>query len=98
VDAQAAIYPRVVEELLRGRKETHWMWFILPQIASLGFSSMAQRFARLARGGRGLARAWLARARLVMTASEKTRNRYPWLSRRHEVPVNDVFAEAIAVF
>jgi len=45
VDAQAAIYPRVVEELSRGRKQTHWMWFIFPQIAGLGFSAMAQRFA-----------------------------------------------------
>ena len=44
VDAQASIY-RVVEELSRGRKQTHWMWFIFPQIASLGFSAMAQRFA-----------------------------------------------------
>jgi uncharacterized protein (DUF1810 family) len=45
VDAQASIYRQVVEELSRGRKQTHWMWFIFPQIAGLGFSAMAQRFA-----------------------------------------------------
>ena len=44
VDAQASIYRQVVEELSRGRKQTHWMWFIFPQIAGLGFSAMAQRF------------------------------------------------------
>jgi uncharacterized protein (DUF1810 family) len=35
VDAQAAVYRQVVEELSRGRKRTHWMWFIFPQIAGL---------------------------------------------------------------
>ena len=45
VDAQASIYREVVEELSRGRKRTHWMWFIFPQISGLGFSAMAQRFA-----------------------------------------------------
>ena len=45
VDAQASIYRQVVEELSRGRKQTHWMWFIFLQIAGLGFSAMAQRFA-----------------------------------------------------
>jgi len=45
VDAQQAVYPRVVMELSQGRKQSHWMWFIFPQIAGLGFSAMAQRFA-----------------------------------------------------
>jgi hypothetical protein len=45
VDAQAPVYRQVVEELSRGRKRTHWMWFIFPQIAGLGSSAMAQRFA-----------------------------------------------------
>ena len=45
VDAQAPVYRQVVEELSHGRKRTHWMWFIFPQIAGLGFSAMAQRFA-----------------------------------------------------
>jgi uncharacterized protein (DUF1810 family) len=45
LDAQAPIYPRVVEELTEGRKWTHWMWFIFPQIAGLGQSAVAQQFA-----------------------------------------------------
>ena len=45
VDAQAAVYLRVIEELRRGRKQSHWMWFVFPQIAGLGHSAMAQRFA-----------------------------------------------------
>jgi uncharacterized protein (DUF1810 family) len=45
VDAQAAVYSRVTEELRRGRKQSHWMWFIFPQIAGLGLSEIAQRFA-----------------------------------------------------
>ena len=45
VDAQASVYSRVVEELHGGRKRSHWMWFVFPQIAGLGHSEMAQRFA-----------------------------------------------------
>ncbi|MFH0302184.1 DUF1810 domain-containing protein [Bradyrhizobium sp. 31Argb] len=45
VDAQAPVYRQVVAELSRGRKQSHWMWFIFPQLAGLGFSAMAQRFA-----------------------------------------------------
>lgn len=43
--AQEPIYPTVVTELRAGRKESHWMWFIFPQFAGLGTSSMAQRYA-----------------------------------------------------
>ena len=45
IDAQAPVYPRVVAELRHGQKQSHWMWFIFPQLAGLGFSPMAQRFA-----------------------------------------------------
>jgi uncharacterized protein (DUF1810 family) len=45
VDAQAPVYPRVVAELRKGRKQSHWMWFIFPQLAGLGHSEMAQRYA-----------------------------------------------------
>jgi uncharacterized protein (DUF1810 family) len=45
LDAQAPIYRRVVEELTNGRKQTHWMWFIFPQVAGLGRSAMAQHYA-----------------------------------------------------
>jgi uncharacterized protein (DUF1810 family) len=45
LDAQSSVYPRVIDELRRGRKQSHWMWFIFPQLAGLGHSAMAQRFA-----------------------------------------------------
>ena len=45
VDAQAPVYDDVLGELRSGRKRTHWMWYIFPQVAGLGFSIMAQRFA-----------------------------------------------------
>ena len=45
VDAQAPVYSRVIAELRQGQKQSHWMWFIFPQLAGLGHSPMAQRFA-----------------------------------------------------
>ena len=45
VDAQAPVYQRVLAELGQGEKQSHWMWFIFPQLAGLGHSPMAQRFA-----------------------------------------------------
>ncbi|WNG20264.1 DUF1810 domain-containing protein [Cystobacter fuscus] len=38
-------YDRALAELRRGRKTSHWMWFVFPQIAGLGRSAMAQRYA-----------------------------------------------------
>jgi uncharacterized protein (DUF1810 family) len=82
VDAQASIYPQVVEELSRGRKRSHWMWFVFPQIAGVGFSAMAQRFAIGSRAERPLpilahdllGPHFIDCTRLVMGASEKTIN------------------------
>ena len=45
VDAQAPVYAQVLSELVQGRKRSHWMWFIFPQIAGLGHSAMARHFA-----------------------------------------------------
>ena len=45
VNAQSDVYDRVTDELTKGRKRTHWMWFIFPQLEGLGYSSMAQRYA-----------------------------------------------------
>ncbi|HET6619917.1 MAG TPA: DUF1810 domain-containing protein [Dongiaceae bacterium] len=45
VEAQAPVYGRVCDELRSGGKRSHWMWFIFPQIAGLGHSAMAQRYA-----------------------------------------------------
>ncbi len=45
VDAQHKIYGQVRDELQGGRKESHWMWFIFPQIKGLGASPTAQKYA-----------------------------------------------------
>ncbi len=45
VTEQDPVYDEVCAELRAGRKRSHWMWFIFPQIRGLGHSAMAQRFA-----------------------------------------------------
>ena len=45
VDAQNPVFDQVLAELRAGRKRSHWMWFIFPQIRGLGASPMANRFA-----------------------------------------------------
>jgi uncharacterized protein (DUF1810 family) len=42
---RGGVYERALEELRASEKRSHWMWFIFPQIAGLGHSAMAQRFA-----------------------------------------------------
>jgi len=54
VDAQAPVYAQVRAELAAGRKASHWMWFVFPQLKGLGRSAMAQHY--------GLASAAEARA------------------------------------
>ena len=39
------MYEHALAELRRGRKTGHWMWFVFPQVAGLGFSAMSQRYA-----------------------------------------------------
>lgn len=45
VRAQDPMFNEVLSELRHGRKESHWMWFIFPQIKGLGSSAMAQEYA-----------------------------------------------------
>ncbi|MBO6014073.1 MAG: DUF1810 domain-containing protein [Oscillospiraceae bacterium] len=45
LDAQRHSYPAALSEIRNGRKHSHWMWYIFPQIAGLGFSSTAQYYA-----------------------------------------------------
>lgn len=45
MNAQEGVYERVVSELKMGRKRTHWMWYIFPQIDGLGSSPTAKRYA-----------------------------------------------------
>lgn len=45
VDAQDPVFEQVCKELRAGRKRSHWMWFIFPQLAGLGRSALAEKFA-----------------------------------------------------
>jgi uncharacterized protein (DUF1810 family) len=45
VDAQNPAYAEVLDELADGRKRSHWMWFVFPQVAGLGQSPISQRYA-----------------------------------------------------
>ena len=45
VEAQARVYTEVLDELRAGRKRSHWIWFVFPQIAGLGSSATAARYA-----------------------------------------------------
>jgi uncharacterized protein (DUF1810 family) len=45
VVAQAGVYPSVLRELRAGRKTSHWMWFVFPQVAGLGQSWVSRQYA-----------------------------------------------------
>lgn len=70
VRAQDPVYHTIQGELARGRKQTHWMWFVFPQIAGLGFSAMSQRYAI---GSRAEAAAYLDHPLLGARLVECTR-------------------------
>ena len=70
VTAQEAVYPGVLDELRRGRKTGHWIWFIFPQIAGLGRSDVS-RFYSI--GSLDEARAYLAHPVLGARLIECTR-------------------------
>jgi uncharacterized protein (DUF1810 family) len=54
---ERATYPSAVDELRAGRKTSHWMWFVFPQLAGLGLSELSRRYAI---SSLGEARAYLA--------------------------------------
>jgi uncharacterized protein (DUF1810 family) len=45
IKAQAPVYARALAELKAGHKQSHWMWFIFPQIVGLGHSAMSHTYA-----------------------------------------------------
>lgn len=45
VHAQAGVYEQALAELRAGRKRSHWMWYVFPQLAGLGTSTTAREFA-----------------------------------------------------
>jgi len=69
IRAQDPLWGNVLAELRRGRKETHWMWFVFPQIRGLGLSAMSRRFAIT---GREEAEAYLAHPVLGPRLNEVT--------------------------
>jgi uncharacterized protein (DUF1810 family) len=70
VQAQELVIERVLAELRAGRKASHWMWFVFPQLQGLGHSPMAQRFAIASRAE---AEAYLAHPVLGPRLRECTR-------------------------
>jgi uncharacterized protein (DUF1810 family) len=70
VIAQDLVYDQVLLELRAGKKQTHWIWFIFPQLAGLGTSSVAKRFGI---GSQAEAKSYLEHADLGMRLRECTR-------------------------
>ena len=44
LDAQRDVYPQALQEIRSGRKQSHWIWYIFPQLKGLGHSDMAQYY------------------------------------------------------
>ena len=102
VTAQSPVMAEVIRELIGGRKETHWMWFVFPQLRGLGSSSMARRYGI---GSRDEAVAYLGHPLLGPPASLHHGPRahpsrpdgacHLRLAGRHEVPLlHDLFHHA----
>src|ERR1700712_3341567 len=70
LDAQEGVYETALSELRSGRKRTHWMWFMFPQIRGLGSSAMASRYAV---GSEAEAKAYLAEDTLKSRLTQMTR-------------------------
>ena len=66
---QDAMWPRVLEEMAAGRKQSHWIWFVFPQVAGLGSSPRSVHFAIRSREE---AEAYLAHAVLGVRLREVT--------------------------
>lgn len=75
LDAQQGVYDRALEELRAGRKRTHWMWFVFPQIAGLGRSELATFYAL---EGLDEARAYLEHPVLGRRLRDCTEAVLPW--------------------
>jgi uncharacterized protein (DUF1810 family) len=70
VTAQAPVIEQVLQELRNGRKRSHWMWFVFPQLAGLGSSATARHYAI---SGKAEAAAYLAHPVLGPRLLECTR-------------------------
>ena len=84
VDAQRDVYAQVERELQAGRKRSHWMWFIFPQIQGLGHSPLARKYAI---GSIAEARAYLDHETLGRRLRACTR----LVTSIHDASIEDVF-------
>jgi uncharacterized protein (DUF1810 family) len=79
IAAQDPVYSRALAELRAGDKRSHWMWFVFPQIAGLGHSDMARRYAI---ADLAEARAYLAHPVLGARLRECTGATLDWAGKR----------------
>ena len=79
IDAQKAVFDTALAELKAGRKQSHWMWFVFPQIAGLGLSSTSRFYAIASLDE---AQAYLARPLLGPRLVECVESLLPWAETR----------------
>lgn len=79
VDAQAQVFDTALAEIGSGSKQSHWMWFIFPQLAGLGRSPSAQYYAV---GSLGEARAYLSHPLLGPRLRRCIEALLPWAGKR----------------
>lgn len=79
VDAQQGVFPAALSELRRGSKQSHWMWFVFPQVAGLGDSAMSRRFAILSLDE---ARAYVAHSLLGPRLRDSVEALLEWAGQR----------------
>lgn len=79
VDAQEGVFAAALAELSCGRKQSHWMWFVFPQLAGLGRSPTAQYYAI---GSRDEAAAYLAHPLLGPRLRDSLETLLPWAGER----------------
>lgn len=99
VEAQVTIYDNALAELCAGRKRSHWMWFIFPQIRGLGISPTAQYYAI---SGLDEARAYLAHPllgpRLLACTVAVAAHRESTLTRIFGTPDDLKFRSSMTLF
>ena len=97
VEAQADVFAQARDELAAGRKRSHWMWFVFPQLRGLGRSAMAHRYGIASRAEAvAYSRSPAARRAACRVhrpdarrAARRDGERDPRLARRPEVPLVD---------
>lgn len=84
VDAQHDMYQRALNEIRAGKKQSHWIWFVFPQLAGLGHSQTSQRYAI---SSLGEAREYLAHPLLGHRLTESVQAMLDWAGKRSAVAI-----------